>query len=79
MTYEFDPRPAHMPDFTERTGGSGPGSWAGSGDHPDTRAPAVPTAALIVPTAWLVLGGNYAELLIQRIDMVVVDFYWGRP
>lgn len=44
-------------------------------DTPNTQAPAVPTAVVIVPTAWQVLGGNYSELLIQRIDMAVIDFY----
>lgn len=44
-------------------------------DTPNTQAPAMPTAVVIVPTAWQVLGGNYSELLIQRIDMAVIDFY----
>lgn len=44
-------------------------------DAPNTRAWAVPTAVIVVPTNWLVLGGNYSELLIQRIDMAAIDFY----
>ena len=44
-------------------------------DMPDTKADPAPTSVVVVPTNWLVLGGNYAELLIQRIDMAVVDFY----
>lgn len=44
-------------------------------DAPNTQTPAVPTAVIVAPTDWLVLGGNYSELLIQRIDMAAIDFY----
>jgi len=44
-------------------------------DTPNTREAAAPTAVIVVPTNWLVLGGNYSELLIQRIDMTAIDFY----
>lgn len=44
-------------------------------DTPNTQAEPRPTAVIVVPTNWLVLGGNYSELLVQRIDMAVIDFY----
>lgn len=60
-------------------GGSGPGSWAGSGDHPDTKAEPVPAIVQILPREWkrdlFVLG-----TLITKMQMVTsVDFYRGRP
>lgn len=42
---------------------------------PITQLQAKPVVVIVVPSSWLVLGGNYAELLIQRIDMEAVDFY----
>lgn len=44
-------------------------------DTPNTQAAPVPTSVVVVPTTWQVLGGNYSELLIQRIDMAAIDFY----
>lgn len=43
-------------------------------DQPTTQTAPQPAAVIVVPANWLVLGGNYAELLIKRIDMEVVDF-----
>jgi len=74
----FDPRAAHLSGPTKGCG-SGPESWAGSGDHPNTRAEPAAAAIFITPDRWLNLGEGYAELLIKRIDMTVVDFYRGNP
>lgn len=46
-------------------------------DQPTTQTAPAPAIVIVVPSSWLVLGGNYSELLIQRIDMEVVDFYPG--
>ena len=44
-------------------------------DQPNTQAAPVPATVITMPTNWLMLGANYSELLIKRIDMAVIDFY----
>lgn len=44
-------------------------------DTPNTQAKPVPAVVILVPERWFNLGEGYAELLIKRIDMAVVDFY----
>lgn len=44
-------------------------------DEPNTQSIPVPAVAIIVPTAWLDLAPNYAELLVERMAVTVVDFY----
>lgn len=75
----FDPRAARMPDFTERKGGSGPGSCAGSGDHPDTKAPAVRTTIVTVPNHWTDIDHGCAVLPVIAREVMAADFYRGRP
>lgn len=48
-------------------------------DQPNTQAAPVPATAITIPTNWLETGENYAELLIKRIDVAVIDFFRGNP
>lgn len=48
-------------------------------DTPNTQAEPVPATVITIPTAWLALGENYAEILVKRIDVTAVDFYLGNP
>jgi hypothetical protein len=42
---------------------------------PMTKGRPVPAAAVVVPAKWMVLADNYAEILVKRVAVQVVDFY----
>lgn len=44
-------------------------------DQPNTQAEPVRAVAVVVPTRWLDMGEDYAELLVQREAIAVTDFY----
>ena len=69
----FDPRPAHLSGPTRC--GSGPEAWAGSGDLPDTKAPAVRTTIVTVPNHWTDMDHGCAVLPVIAREVLATDFY----
>lgn len=47
-------------------------------DDPNTNAEPVPGVVIVAPTRWIQRPG-YAEALIERIDVTVIDFYRENP
>ena len=79
VTNSFDPRAVPMPGSTKGNGGVAPGSWAGSGDHPDTRAESVEATAVVVPAGWTAYSDGVMRITAAQGLVEVIDFYRGSP